>query len=87
MAISESYNSEAVGNNVYLKFILWAVAALALFRALGSMTFGALNVVEAIVEGRVRMRMKMPKWAGGVGEKWGDKWRDGLSSFGSSVKS
>jgi len=27
--------------------------------------------------------MKLPKWAGGLGEKW----RDGMSSFGASVKS
>lgn len=83
MAVSESYSSESVGDNFYLKFILWAVAALALFRAIGSTTFGVINCVEAIVEGRVRMRMKMPAWMGGIGEKW----RDGLSSFGSSVKS
>jgi chitin synthase len=83
MAVSEAYNSKAVGDNFYLKFILWAVAALAMFRALGSSAFGIINCVEAVVEGRVRMRMKMPAWAGGIGEKW----RDGLSSFGSSVKS
>jgi chitin synthase len=83
MAVSEAYGATAVGNNFYLKFILWSVAILAIFRALGSGTFGAINCVEAVVEGRVRMRMKLPKWAGGLGEKW----RDGLSSFGSSVKS
>jgi chitin synthase len=83
MAVSEAYGATAVGDNFYLKFILWSVAILAIFRALGSGTFGAINCVEAVVEGRVRMRMKLPKWAGGIGEKW----RDGLSSFGSSVKS
>lgn len=83
MAVSEAYSSKAVGDNFYLKFILWAVAALAMFRALGSSAFGIINCVEAVVEGRVRMRMKLPAWMGGVGEKW----KDGLSSFGSSVKS
>jgi len=83
MAVSEAYGATAVGDNFYLSFILWSVASLALFRALGSGTFGIINCVEAVVEGRVRMRMKMPKWMGGVGEKW----RDGMSSFGSSVKS
>jgi len=83
MAVSEAYGATAVGDNWYLKFILWSVAILAIFRALGSGTFGIINCVEAVVEGRVRMRMKLPKWAGGLGEKW----RDGLSSFGSSVKS
>jgi chitin synthase len=87
MAVSESYGATAVGDNFYLKFILWSVAILAIFRALGSGTFGAINMVEAVVEGRVRMRMKLPKWAGGLGEKWGEKWRDGISNFGSSVKS
>ncbi|PMD36240.1 glycosyltransferase family 2 protein [Hyaloscypha variabilis F] len=87
MAVSEAYGATAVGDNFYLKFILWSVAILAIFRALGSGTFGAINCVEAVVEGRVRMRMKLPKWAGGLGEKWGEKWRDGISSFGSSVKS
>ncbi len=66
-----------------MKFILWSVASLALFRALGSGTFGLINCIEAVVEGRVRMRMKLPAWAGGMGEKL----RDGISSFGSSVKS
>ena len=86
MAVSEAYGATAVGDNFYLKFILWCVASLALFRALGSGTFGVINCVEAMVEGRVRMRMKAPKWMGGFGERLGEKWRDGVSSFGSSVK-
>jgi chitin synthase len=89
MAVSEAYSGTDVGDNVYLSFILWAVACLALFRAIGSGTFGIINAVEAIVEGRVRMRMKVPKWAGGIGEKFSGKfsgWRSGVSSLG-SVKS
>lgn len=85
MAVSEAYGNKNVGDNFYLKFILWAVASLALFRAIGSSIFGILNGIEAIVEGRIRMRMKMPKWMGGVSEKVTEKWRDGLSSIGSSV--
>jgi chitin synthase len=83
MAISEIYGSQDVANNFYLKFILWSVASVALFRALGSSAFGLLNLVEMVVEGRVRIAMKRPKWMGSLGEKW----RDGVSSFGSSVKS
>ena len=83
MAVSEAYGQTAVGDNFYLKFILWSVASVALFRALGSSAFGIINLVEAIVEGRVRMRMRLPSWLGGLG----DKFRDGVSSFGSSVKS
>ena len=83
MAISESYGATAIGDNFYLSFILWSVACVAFFRALGSATFGLINCVEAIVEGRVRMNMKLPTWAGGLG----DKIKDSVSSFGSSVKS
>ncbi|KUJ16390.1 putative chitin synthase [Mollisia scopiformis] len=80
MAVSEAYGATAVGNNFYLKFILWSVASVALFRAIGSMAFGVLNAIEKVVEGRIRLRMKVPGWMGGVGEKL----RDGVSSFGSS---
>jgi chitin synthase len=83
MAVSEAYGATAIGDNFYLKFILWCVASLALFRALGSSAFGVINGIEAVVEGRLKMAMRMPKWMGGVGEKW----RDGVSSWGSSVKS
>jgi chitin synthase len=82
MAVSEAYNGESVGDNFYLKFILWSVASVAFFRAIGSGTFGIINMIEAIVEGRVRMSVKMPKWMGGVG----DKIKDRVSSIGSSVK-
>ena len=83
MAVSEAYGQTSVGNNWYLKFILWCVASLAFFRAIGSSTFGIINCVEAIVEGRIKMKMKIPKWVGGLGEKMSDK----ISSIGSSVKS
>lgn len=82
MAVSEIYGTSGVGNNFYLAFILWSVAVLALFRAVGSSTFGIINCVEAVVEGRVRMQVKMPEWMGGLGERFSDK----MSSIGSSVK-
>jgi len=85
MAVSEAYSGTEIGSNFYLSFILWSVAILAFFRALGSSAFGIINAVEAIVEGRVRMTMKMPKWLGGM--NLGEKFRDGISSFGGSVKS
>lgn len=86
MGITQAYSGTDVGDNIYLSFILWSVAVLALFRAIGSGTFGIINAIEAIVEGRVRMRMKVPKWMGGFGERLGG-WKDSVSSFGSSVKS
>ena len=93
MAVSEAYDSTNVSSNFYLSFILWAVAALALFRALGSGTFGVLNVVHTIAEGRMRMRlgkMRVPDWVSDSGSKvsggfsWISKgssggWRSGWS--------
>ncbi|KAG4030793.1 hypothetical protein MFRU_011g02460 [Monilinia fructicola] len=82
MAISEAYGPNHLGTNYYLTFLLWAVAALALFRAIGSSAFGIINCVEAIVEGRIRLTMKVPKWMGG----WSSKISDGMSSVGSAIK-
>lgn len=83
MAVSEAYGGSSIGDNFYLRFILWAVASLALFRAIGSTTFAIINLVNMVVEGRVRLSLKMPKWAGGFGGKVSDT----LSSIGSSVRS
>jgi chitin synthase len=63
MAVSETYSSTHVADNFYLKFILWSVASLALFRALGSSTFGIINIISMIVEGRIQA--KFEKWFGG----------------------
>lgn len=98
MSISEAYGQTSVGDNWYLKFILWSVASLALFRALGSSTFGIINLVEMAVEGRIRMKTKSPRrpvvatsrwswsWARPSSWRWTDKVSDKLSSIGSSVK-
>ncbi|KAI1413772.1 glycosyltransferase family 2 protein [Hypoxylon sp. FL1857] len=87
MAVSEAYGYKDVGNNFYLTFILWSVAALALFRALGSTTFAILNAINMVVEGRVRLSLKVPEWLreriGGIGSKISDT----MSSIGSSVRS
>ena len=83
MAVSEVYSNKGIGDNFYLRFILWSVASLAIFRALGSTTFAVINAVNVIVEGRVRMSLKVPKWMGGFGEKISET----VSSVGSSLKS
>ncbi|KAL8807838.1 MAG: hypothetical protein Q9182_000487 [Xanthomendoza sp. 2 TL-2023] len=65
MAVSEAYSSTHVADNFYLKFILWSVAAVAIFRALGSSAFGVINIVHMVAEGRVRMKVgkvKVPDW-------------------------
>ncbi|CAN8102544.1 unnamed protein product [Discula destructiva] len=72
MAVSETYGSKGTGQNYYLAFILWSVAVLAAFRALGSSIFAVINMINVIVEGRVRLSIKIPKWLGGVGSKISD---------------
>ncbi|KAL8760911.1 MAG: hypothetical protein Q9194_007755 [Teloschistes cf. exilis] len=65
MAVSEAYSSTHVADNFYLKFILWSVAAVAIFRALGSSAFGVINIVHMVAEGRMRMslgKVKVPDW-------------------------
>ena len=58
MAVSEAYSSTHVADNYYLKIILWSVAAVALFRALGSSAFGIINIITAIAEGRIRRKLE-----------------------------
>lgn len=87
MAVSEAYGLEEIGTNYYLSFILWSVASLALFRAMGSSAFLIVNVVNAVLEGKVRFRMKAPRWMGGVAGKWegssyGSRLSDKLSGLG-----
>ncbi|MCJ1366041.1 Chitin synthase, class 2 [Acarospora aff. strigata] len=88
MAVSEAFNSAEVADNFYLKFILWSVAAVAIFRALGSSAFGIINIVHSIAEGRVRMsfeKMRVPDWVSDTSSRVGSKlsfWSG--SSLGSS---
>ena len=49
MIITQIYKPEETINNVYLKFILWSVAALAAFRATGSMLFLFLQYLRMVV--------------------------------------
>lgn len=82
MGASEAYGGASIGDNFYLRFILWSVAGLAVFRALGSTTFAVIGLVNMVVEGRVRMSIEVPKWLGG----WGTKISDTMSSVASSVR-
>ena len=59
MAVSEAYSGTNVTSNFYLKFILWSVAGLAIFRAIGSSAFGIINVVHSAAEARHRWEDKM----------------------------
>lgn len=82
MTVSEAYGIHDVGDNFYLSFILWSVAVLAVFRAIGSTTFAILNVINMIVEGRVRISLKMPEWVGGIGSRISET----VSNVASSVR-
>ncbi|KAL7821080.1 glycosyltransferase family 2 protein [Trichoderma gracile] len=81
MAVSEVYSDKGIGDNFYLRFLLWSVAGLAVFRAIGSTTFAVINLIHLVVEGRIRMTLKLPSWAGGMGEKISET----MSSVGSSI--
>lgn len=98
MAVSESYAGTGVGDNFYLKFILWSVASVALFRALGSGAFRVINLVGTVVEGRHKFWERMPSWLGGEGlsrssgsgggsswGSWSERISDKVSSIGSGV--
>ncbi|RCI08906.1 hypothetical protein L249_4909 [Ophiocordyceps polyrhachis-furcata BCC 54312] len=82
MAVSDVYSSRGLGDNMYLRFILWSVAALAIFRAVGSTAFAVINVVNVLVEGRLRLSVKVPRWLGGLGGRLSDT----VSSVGSKLK-
>ena len=101
MIVSEAYAGTHVKSNFYLKFILWAVASLAAFRAIGSTAFRLINVVHSIAEGKSKwMSRGKTGLGGGTGNSsWGGSkistpsWMSGsgswisskLSSVGSAV--
>lgn len=83
MSISEAYPTGSIGDNSYLKFILWSVAGLALFRAIGSCAFLVLNLIESLVEGR--LQDKFERIFGG-GDESGSAGRGFGSRFSESGK-
>lgn len=90
MAVSEAYNKTHVSSNFYLKFILWSVAAVAIFRALGSSAFGIINIIHMIAEGRMKMslgKVKVPDWVSDTGSKVSSRFSyfSGSSSLGTSI--
>jgi len=54
MSVSEAYQGTTVSDNWYLKFILWSVAAIALFRAIGSTIFRIMELVGKIIDGKAK---------------------------------
>lgn len=95
MAVSEAYPvGSHVKDNWYLTFILWSVAALALFRAIGSSAFGIINIISAVVEGRLQAKFERIFGGGdengrhraGLGSGMSESGKTGISS-GSGGKS
>lgn len=87
MAVSEVYSGTHVGHNTYLSFLLWSVAGMALFRAIGSSAFRVINVIHMIAEGQLKFhnRTKRTGLGGGAGSRFGmPSW---MSSSGSWVSS
>ncbi|OAP60283.1 chitin synthase 1 [Fonsecaea erecta] len=89
MAVSEAYPvGSHISNNIYLKVLLWSVAAVALFRAIGSSAFGIINLISAIVEGRLQAKFERIFGGGdengrhrkGLGSGISESGKTGLSS-------
>ncbi|CDR37623.1 CYFA0S01e13542g1_1 [Cyberlindnera fabianii] len=55
MSIIQVYDPEDAYKNKYLAFILWSVAALALFRVIGSLSFLCVKCARSIMEMRQKM--------------------------------
>lgn len=81
MIVSDVYGTTSGANNVYLAIILWSVAALAAFRAVGSTAFAILNLIHKIAEGR--MKFQAGSLGGGKGSGKGSV-KGGSSAAGSS---
>ncbi|OJJ46391.1 hypothetical protein ASPZODRAFT_66564 [Penicilliopsis zonata CBS 506.65] len=97
MAISEVYGVDSEGTNIYLAIILWAVAVLAMVRAVGSTTYAILNLIHKIIEGKTKFDAgnmssssksdapsKAMKYARGT---WKDRIRDTGGNVTETVKS
>lgn len=75
MSISEVYSGTEIHENVYLEFILWSVACLAAFRAIGSTAFGVINIIHSIADGRVKWSARSSKKKTGLGGGRGGGWK------------
>jgi chitin synthase len=93
MAVSEAYSGSAINSNFYLKFILWAVAGLAFFRAIGSTSFLIIDWVHKVMETKLKWQDKMDGKGGSSvisgKKKFGKGWGGGGSSWwsGSAISS
>jgi chitin synthase len=82
MAVSEAYGHRAVTNNFYLTFILWSVAALAFFRAVGSTSFLIINSIHSVMETKLKWEDKMEDKKKNTGLGGGLRRRGRFGRFG-----
>lgn len=69
MGVSEGYALEkGIADNTYLKFLLWSVAGVAIFRAIGSSIFAGMGAVGVVVEGRIGEKLGRFLGMGGRGD-------------------
>jgi chitin synthase len=95
MSVSEAYSNRKVTNNFYLTFILWSVAGLAFFRAIGSTTFLVIQWIHAIMETKLKWEDRMEEkksrsgLGGGLGRRKFGRWGGGGGSWwsGSAISS
>ncbi|KAI5792856.1 putative chitin synthase [Pyronema domesticum] len=69
MIITEVYKINDIGGNSYLKFTLWAIAVLAIYRMIGATAYLVIQMLHGFVEGKVRLdpgrlkqRWTQPAW-------------------------
>lgn len=56
MGVTESYGpSQLIGDNLYMAILLWSVAGLAAFRAVGSITFLVLRLMHGLADGSMKL--------------------------------
>ncbi|CAK4031984.1 glycosyltransferase family 2 [Lecanosticta acicola] len=89
MGVSEIYSNTHVADNYYLKFILWSVACLALFRAIGSSAFLVINGIHSIADGKLKWSQQASSSIAGSKRSMGSKMSlpSWMSSSGSWVSS
>jgi chitin synthase len=79
MAVSEVYSDRHITNNFYLTFILWSVAGLAVFRAIGSTTFLVISWIHSIMETKLkwedRVEDRKSRTGLGGGRRLGGGWK------------
>ncbi|KAF2278823.1 chitin synthase 2 [Westerdykella ornata] len=87
MAVSEAYSGSAIQENFYLKFILWSVAGLAFFRAIGSTSFLIIELVHKGMEAKLKWADRSESGStrstglGGGRRRWGRGWGAGGGSW------